>query len=60
MSSKQKKHDRAWFEQKVGELGEAIRQLPDERQLKLFDKLTKPEDTPRERQEGNRKETDSY
>jgi hypothetical protein len=49
---KQKKHDRAWFEQKVTELGEAIEQLPDERQLELFEEI-ESEDSPGER----RKET---
>lgn len=36
---KTKRQDRAWFERKVSELGEAIKQLPDERQLELFDEL---------------------
>lgn len=34
---KEKKRDRAWFEQKVSELGAAIERLPDERQLELFE-----------------------
>jgi hypothetical protein len=36
---KTKKRDRAWFERKVSELGKAIKQLPDERQLELFAEL---------------------
>jgi hypothetical protein len=38
---KQKKRDQTWFEQKVGELGEAIKRLPDERQLELFEEIGK-------------------
>ncbi len=45
---KQKNHDQAWFEQKVTELGEAISQLPDDRQLELFEEI-KSEDSPGER-----------
>lgn len=40
---KQKIHDRAWFEQKVSELGEAIGQLSEERQLELFEEMEKEE-----------------
>lgn len=36
---KQKKRDRTWFERKVGELGEAIQRLPQERQLELFKEM---------------------
>jgi hypothetical protein len=45
---KQKKHDRAWFERKAGELEEKIRRLSNERQLELFDQLNKPEEPSRE------------
>jgi hypothetical protein len=48
---KKKKRDITWFEQKVGELGEAIKRLPDERQLELFDQMEK--DRPGERGKEN-------
>jgi hypothetical protein len=54
---KQKKWNRTWFEQKVSELGQAIKRLPRERQLELFDALYKPEVSPREQERTGRKET---
>lgn len=33
---KEKKRNQEWFERKVAELGNAMRELPDERQLELF------------------------
>jgi len=37
-----RKRNRKWFERKVGELGAAIRKLPEPRQLELFRELDKP------------------
>ena len=56
---KRKKKDRAWFERKVSELGEAVEQLPRDRQLKLFDEIEQ-EDKPPEgdsERKGQRKES---
>ncbi len=52
---RQKKRNRAWFEQKVNELGQAIEKLPKQRQLELFKDLEK--ESPREQREETGKET---
>lgn len=57
---KTKQRDREWFEQKVGELGEAVKRLPEDRrevfeeQLELFEESEGPEQEKPEGEAGER------
>lgn len=54
--SRKPKHDQAWFQGKVRDLGEELKRLPDDRQLLLFNDLLEPKDPPRDRKREGREE----